>query len=101
MFKHRDGRFIDETEINQLFTFLKGNNDKKFKIRIHIFGGASRGTMSYTKSLSDNLSKKLNLANLNSNMIEVENCGDKYPIFCVGKNEFKRRNNNRIEIICF
>lgn len=100
MFKHRDGRFIDESEINELSTFLNENNDKKFKIRIHIFGGASKGTMSYTKSLSDNLSKKLNLVGLNSNIIEIENCGDKYPIFCIEKNEFKRRNNNRIEIIC-
>lgn len=97
MFRHRDGRFIDESEINELSTFLNKNNDKKFKIRIHIFGGASRGTISYTKSLSNNLNKKL--AELN-NIIEIENCGDKYPLFCVEKTDFKRRNNNRIEIIC-
>lgn len=29
MFKHRDGRFIDESEINDLSTFLIDNNDKK------------------------------------------------------------------------
>ncbi len=98
MFKHRDGRFIDESEINNLSTFLKDHNNKKFKIRIHMFGGASKGVLAYTKSLSNNLSKQL--AESTSNIVEIENCGDKYPIFCVEKTEFKRRNNNRIEIIC-
>lgn len=98
MFRHRDGRFIDYSEINELSTFLNRFNDQKFKIRIHIFGGASRGTKSYTKSLSNNLSKKL--TELNSNIIEIENCGDKYPIFCLERTEFKSRNNNRIEVIC-
>ena len=42
MFKHRDGQFIDETEINESAAFLKNNNGKKFKIKIHLFGVLQR-----------------------------------------------------------
>lgn len=71
---------------------------KKFKIRIHILGGTSKGTLSYTKSLSNNLSRQL--SGFSNNIVEIENCGDKHPIFCIEKPGFGRRNNNRIEIIC-